>query len=133
MSPQEEEARNEFRGLTQVPRAPSYLHPLPPPPRELCGLHQELPEAFQSSQKIRLLELEGPHVAPVTCGGRGGSRNPEPVFLTAIPAVGFHWARPSPPLPPFWGPWAAPPSPGLSFPALLDDGCPVGISEASPS
>lgn len=33
--------------------------------RELSGLHLELPGAFQSSQKIRLLELEGPRVVPM--------------------------------------------------------------------
>lgn len=33
--------------------------------RELSGLHLKLPEAFQSSQQIRLLDLEGARVVPM--------------------------------------------------------------------
>lgn len=53
-------------GLTQVPGDPSlFASSSPAAARELSGLHLELPGAFQSSQQIRLLELEGPRVVPI--------------------------------------------------------------------
>lgn len=107
-TPQEEEARNEFKGLTQVPRGPflfassfpqGAVWPLP-------GAHWSLPELPEVGIVEARRSLSGPH-----------EMGEETAFLTAISAACLHRAPPPPLPPPSWGdPTQASAPPSLRLP-----------------